>query len=144
MHPVPAAKTAIKVLLAARPAYAAVAIRDGQPTEVEDVTRDMFWFEPTEIPQDQWASLGHQRRRITFRLGFTIAIIREGDAERTTEDLVWTLFEDLMLALKGDHSLGGAIQQIEDVTGREANDPASKTTWQARFTGSITCISKPY
>lgn len=143
MHPVPGAKTALKAILAARGAWAGVDIRDGQPTEVEDVTRDMFWFEPTEVPQDQWASLGAQRRRITFRLGFTIAVLRDGDNERATEDVAWTLFEDLMAALKANPDLSATIQMVQDVTGRQINEPVPQH-WQARFTGSIQCQSKSY
>jgi hypothetical protein len=142
-HPIPTAKTALKALLDARPAWDAVDIRDGQPTELEDVTRDMFWFEPTEIPRDAWASLGAHRRRIEFRLGFTIAVLRDGDDERATEDVVWALFEDLMLALKGDPGLGGTVQKIDDVTGRQVNEPVPQH-WQARFTGFIACQSKAY
>ena len=123
MHPVPAAKTALKAILAGLPAWAEVDIRDGQPTEKEDVTRDAFWFEPTELPEDGWSWLGAQRRRLTFRLAFTIAVLREGDDERATEDVVWAYFEDLMSAVKADYSLGGTIQQVGDVSGREANEP---------------------
>jgi hypothetical protein len=143
MHPVPAAKTALKAILSARPAYASVDVLDGQPTEIGDVTRDQFWFEPTEIPSDGWASLGHLRRRITFRLGFTLAIIREGDDERSTEDLLWTLLEDLMAAIKADPSLTNTVQQVEDVTGRQVNEPLDRM-WRAMFVGSITCVSRAY
>jgi hypothetical protein len=142
MHPVPQAKTALKAILAARGAWAAVDIRDGQPTEGEDVTRDAFWFEPTEIPQDAWIA-GGLTRAVTFRLGFTIALIRDSDDERATEDLAWTLFEDLMTALKTDASIGGTVLTVDDVTGRQINQPMPNQ-WRAVFTGAITCRSKFY
>jgi hypothetical protein len=69
MHPVPASKTALKAILAARGAWTSVDIRDGQPTEQEDVTRDAFWFEATEVPEDAWTA-GGLTRGLTFRLGF--------------------------------------------------------------------------
>jgi hypothetical protein len=141
VHPVPASKSALKAILAARGAWSAVDIRDGQPTELEDVTRDAFWFEPTEIPEDAWAA--GAMRGLTFRLGFTIAVIREGDDERTTEDLVWTLFEDLMAALKANSTLTGTIRNVGTVTGRQMND-ALPNQWRAVFNGSIECQSNFY
>ena len=143
MHPVPASKTALKAILAARGAWVNVDIRDGQPTEISDVTRDAFWFNDTEVPEDSWSSLGAQTRRITFRLGFTIAVIREGDDERDTEDDVWTLYEDLMAAIKANPTLTQTIQQVEDINGRQANDPMP-LKWRAAFIGSIGCLSKAY
>lgn len=143
-HPIPQAKTALKAILAARPAWAAVDIRDGQWTESEDITRDTFWFDQTEIPRDGWASLGAQRRRVEFRLGFTIAVLREGDDERTTEDAIWVLVEDLMAAIKADYSLSATIQQANDVAGTQRNAPYAPGLWQSTFTGSIACTSKAY
>lgn len=142
-HPVPTAKTALKAILAARGAWTGVDIRDGQPSEQEDVTRDAFWFEPTEIPVDGWASLGAQRRRVTFRLGFTIAVLREGDAERSTEDVCWTYYEDLMAAIKANPGLTNTVQMVEDVSGRQINEPVPQM-WRSVFTGSITCLSLAY
>jgi hypothetical protein len=78
MHPVPAAKDALKALLASSPAFASVDIRDGGPTESEDVTTDAFWFRDTEVPEDAWASIGAGRRRVTFRLAFTLAVFAPG------------------------------------------------------------------
>jgi hypothetical protein len=143
-HPVPTAKSALKTILAARPAWAAVDIRDGQPTEQEDVTQDAFWFESTPVDIDQWASIGAQRRRITFHLSFTIAVIRQGtDDERSVEDVMWTLLDDLMAAVKANYTLGGVVQQVEDLTGTQSNIPIPGM-WRAVFTGSIGCISKAY
>jgi hypothetical protein len=143
MHPVPGSKSALKAILAARGAWADVDIRDGQPTEKEDVTRDMFWFNDTDVPEDDWSSIGGSGRRITFRLGFSIAVIRNGDDERTTEDVMWTLYEDLMAALKANSTLTGTVQMVQDITGRQSNDPMPKA-WSAVFVGSIGCFSKAY
>lgn len=142
-HPIPTAKDAVKALLVALPAYSDVDVRDGQPAELESVTHDMFWFNETEIPEDGWSSLGGQGRRVTFRLGFTLAVIRDDETERDTEDVVWGYYEALMLALKGNYSLGGAIQMVEDITGKQSNDPLS-SQWQSRFDGQIQCLSKAY
>lgn len=143
MHPVPASKSALKAILEARGAWANVDIRDGQPTEKEDVTRDMFWFNDTEVPEDDWSSIGGAGRRITFRLGFSIAVIRNGDDERTTEDVMWTLYEDLMAALKANSTLTGTVQMVQEINGRQSNDPMPKA-WSAVFVGSIGCFSKAY
>ena len=142
-HPVPNTKTALKALLALRPAWATVSIRDEQPTEIEDVTRDMFWFNPTEIPEDGWTWLGAQRRRVNFQLAFTVAIIRDGDNPRTTEDAAWTLLDDMLAGIKADYSLGGTIQQIGSMSGQMATEPFDRM-WRAVFTGRIDCQSKNY
>lgn len=143
-HPIPSAKTALKAILAARGAWAAVDIRDGQWTEAEDVTRDAFWFDYTEIPRDGWNSIGGQTRRIEFQLRFTIAILREGDDERTTEDAMWTLVEDLMAAVKVNPTFTQTIQQANDVNGRQTNAPYAPGLWQSTFVGSIACQSLFY
>jgi hypothetical protein len=142
MHPIPTAKLALKTILAARPAWTDVDIRDGQPTEPDDVKRSAFWFEPTEIDADSWASLGAQRRRITFRLGFTLAVI-DNDSESGAEDAMWTLYEDLLAAIKASPGLSDTIQATSDVAGKQANEPIS-TMWRAVFTGTIECLSKAY
>lgn len=142
MHAVPAAKTALKAILAARPAWTDVDIRDGHPSELADFTRDAFWFDPTEIPEDAW-SAGAKARQVTFRLGFTIAVIREGDNERSTEDLVWTLLDDLVAAVKVDPTLTGTVMSVGNVTGRQVNDPLPNK-WLAAFTGFIECQSNFY
>jgi hypothetical protein len=142
MHAVPASKTALKAILVARGAWAAVDIRDDPPTEGEDVTRAMFWFEPTEIPEDAWMA-GGSMRGLRFLLGFSIEILREGDDGRTAEDAMWSLIEDLVNALKADATLGGAIRNVGVVTGRQTNGLAPNLR-QARFTGSIECTSNFY
>jgi hypothetical protein len=142
MHAVPASKTALKAILAARGAWTGVDIRDDPPTEGEDITRAMFWFEPTEIPEDAWMA-GGSMRGLRFLLGFSVEILREGDDGRPTEDSLWTLVEDLVTALKSNPTLGGVIRNVGTVTGRQANGLAPNL-WQARFTGSIECQSNFY
>lgn len=143
-HPIPQAKTALKALIDGRPAWDSVDIRDGQWTEQEDVSRDAFWFDDTEIPEDAWAWLGGQARRIEFRLAFTIVILREGDDERSCEDAMWALLEDLSAALKGDYTLGGTIRQIGNLRGTQRNAPYSAGIWQSAFRGSVDCTSREY
>jgi hypothetical protein len=143
MHPIPAAKTALKTMLAGRPAWANVDVHDSQPTEFEDFSRDAFWFEPTDLSADSWAWIGGQRRRVSFQLGFTIAVIREGDDDRATEDVVWSYLDDMMVAIKANPSLSGAVQQIDDLSGQQQNEPYDRM-WRALFTGQLACVSKPY
>lgn len=145
MHPVPAAKTAIKALIDARSAWATCDVRDDPPTEGEDLNKDdtgRFWFDATEVPEDAW-SAGGRMRQITFRVGFSIDVLLSGDDGRAAEDVMWGLLEDFMSALKGDPTLGGAIQTVGDVTGRQSNG-AAPGIWQARFTGAVECLSNFY
>jgi hypothetical protein len=142
VHPVPAAKTALKAILTARLAWAAVDIRDDPPTENSDVSVYMFWFEPTKIPRDAWVA-GGGSRQITFQLGFSIENLLKGDDGRTAEDSVWVLLDDLMTALKASPGLSGSVMSVGDVTGEMANG-AAPGLWQARFTGSIECQSNFY
>lgn len=145
-HPVIEAQDALKAILAARAAWATVDIRDGGPTEGEDISASAFWFNDVTVPRDGWASLGAQRRRITFLLGFTIAIRTYGDDEHSTRALALDLFEDLMLAIKANPALAipAVIQQVDDVTGTFSSAPVSPTEWGAFFTGSIACTSRHY
>lgn len=142
MYPVPAAKLALKAILDARPAWNAVDLRDEQPTEEADVTRDAFWFGDTQIPADAWAA-GGKTRAVTFELGFVLNIIREGDTPRSGEDAMWALLQDLIAAIQADPTLSGSVQAVEDVTGTQANHP-HPNAWRAVFTGSIECRSNFY
>lgn len=141
-HPAIAAKTAIAALIAPRPAWAGVDVRQDPPTEKEDVSRDMFWFEDVEL-EDAWSMLGGQGRRASFRLSFVIDAIREGDDGVTPEGVVWDRFDDLVEALRSDYTLGGAVRQIEDVTG-SLSKGADPNMWQVTFRGQILCHSATY
>jgi hypothetical protein len=142
MHAVVASKAALTAILTARGAWAAVDIRPGQPSKREDITRDIFWYEPTEIPEDAWAA-GGLTRGLTFLLGFSITVIRDGDSELTTENACWALVEDLMAALKANPTLSGTIMKAGTVTGKQGNDPMPNQCWSV-FTGSIECQSNFY
>jgi hypothetical protein len=143
-HPILEAQDALKAVLTARAAWAEVNVRDGGPTEGEDITSDAFWFNDTTVPRDGWASLGAQRRRITFLLGFTIAVRRYGDDERTARANALTYFEDLCLAVKANSNLSGSVRQADDVTGTVGSAPVAPQQWGAWFTGTLSVTSKDY
>jgi hypothetical protein len=48
-----------------------------------------------------------------------------------------------MAAIKANPTLSQTIQQVEGISGRQVNEPVPQH-WQARFTGSIQCLSKAY
>lgn len=143
-HPILLAQDALKTIIAARPAFAAVDVRDGGPTEGEDITSDAFWFNDVTIPADQWASLGAQRRRIRFLIGFTIAVRRYGDDEHTTRAQALTYFEDFMAAMKSNPNLTNTVQMVDDVTGTVGSAPVSPQEWGSWFTGTLSVLSKAY
>jgi hypothetical protein len=143
-HPILAAQDALKAILVALPAYATVDVRDGGPTEAEDVTMDAFWFNDVTVPGDQWASLGAQRRRINFNIGFTIAVLKYGDDEREARAAALDYFEDFMLAVKANPNLTNTVQQVDDVTGVVGSAPVNPSVWGAWFTGSLSVQSKAY
>jgi hypothetical protein len=143
-HPIIASQDALKAILTARGAWADVIIADGGPTEGEDVRFDMFWFNDTQIPEDGWAFIGGQQRRITFLLGFTIAVRKYGDDERGTRSRALDLFEDFMSAIKANPTLSSTVQQTGDVTGTFASMPIGPAEWGALFTGSLFCQSNFY
>lgn len=145
-HPIIEAQDGLKTILAALPAYSAVDVRDGSPTEDEDVTRDMFWFNDVTDIVDQWRAIGAGKRRTTFRLGFTIETRREGDDERDTRSAALDLLDALEDAVKANPNLGepAVIQQVEDVTGSFSSAPAGPQMWAARFTGGLLVISRTY
>jgi hypothetical protein len=143
-HPIQAAQDALKTLVAARTAYADVIVTDGGPTEGEDVRFDMFWFNDVQIPEDGWASLGGQTRRISFLLGFTIAVRKYGDDEHATRARALDLFEDFMATVKANPTLSSTVQQTGDVTGTFGSMPIGPAEWGAIFTGSLFCDSLQY
>jgi hypothetical protein len=144
MHPIIASQDALKAILVARGAWADVIIADGGPTEGEDVRFDMFWFNDVQVPQDGWSSIGGQSRRISFLLGFTIAVRKYGDDEHATRSRALDLFEDFMAAVKANPTLTSTVQQTEDVTGTFASMPIGPAEWGAIFTGSLACQSLRY
>ena len=145
-HPVIEAQDALKAILAARPAFSGVDIRDGGPTEGEDITSSAFWFNDVVIPEDGWAALGASRRRAQFNLGFTLMIRTYGDDERTTRATALDLYEDLQLAVKENPNLGvpASIETTGAVNGTLSTAPISPQEWGSWFTGALPCTSRAY
>jgi hypothetical protein len=143
-HPIIASQDALKAIVAARTAFADVTVADGGPTEDDDVRYDMFWFNDVTVPQDGWVFIGGATRRISFLLGFTIAVRKYGDDEHATRARALVLFEDFMTAVKLNPTLTGTVQQTGDVTGTFGSMPVGPAEWGAVFTGSIACQSLLY
>ena len=143
-HPAPRAKAAILTQLQARPSLSAVRISWGGPTEEEDITEDMIWLGDIEIPEDDWSELGAQRRRMTFNVGFSIAVRRYGDDEQTTEQQAWDYYDEFVAALRTDYTLGGTVQQFAAVPARQINQPAGPQQWGSLISGQVVCTSRAY
>jgi hypothetical protein len=143
-HPILEAQDALKAIVTAIPSYSGVDVRDGGPTETEDITGDAFWFNDVVIPQDQWASLGNRDRRVTFLLGFTIAVLRYGDDEREARAQALAYFEAFLTAIKANPTLSTTVQQVDDITGVVGSAPVNPSVWGAWFTGTLEVSSKRY
>jgi hypothetical protein len=145
-HPILEAQAGLKELLQADPAFASVEVQDGGPTEGEDIAPAAFWFERVDIPLDGWASIGAQRRRITFNLGFTVAVRTYGDDEQSTRQAALDLFEALMVLIKANPTLNrpAAIRQVDDFSGAFNSLPVSPQEWGAFVTGSLVVTSRDY
>jgi hypothetical protein len=102
----------------------------------------MFWFEPTEIPEDAWMA-GGSMRGLRFLLGFSVEILREGDDGRDDGGLP-------VDARRGprDRAEEQPDPRRSDPQRRHSHGPAGErpapNLWQARFTGSIECQSNFY
>jgi hypothetical protein len=143
-HPIILAQDALKAIVAARPAFAGVDVREGGPTEAEDITMDAFWFNDVQV-SDDWSAISATRpRRVTFQLGFTIAVLRYGDDEREGRAQALVYFEDFLAAIKANPNLTNTVQQVEQVTGTVGSAPVNPSVWGAWFTGALTVISKQY
>jgi hypothetical protein len=149
-HVILVAQDALKAILDARAAWDNVDIRDGGPTEHEDISGDMFWFNDVAIPEDNWASLGApsggNRRRLTFNLGFTIMVRTYGDEERVTRAQALALYEDFQAAVKANPALGvpASVQTLGATTGTLSSAPVDPQTWGAWFTGTLAVTSRAY
>lgn len=147
-HPILEAQDALKAILDARAAWDTVTLRDGGPTEAEDITFDAFWFNDVTNIVQGWASLGAaaggNRRRSTFSLGFTIACRLYGDDERAARARALALFEDFDLAIKANPSLSSTVQMVNEVTGTLGSAPPAPAQWGAWFTGSLAVVSRAY
>jgi hypothetical protein len=143
-HPILQAQDALKAIVATRPAYASVDVRDGGPTETEDITSDAFWFNDV-IVNDNWSTIGTSNpRRVEFQLGFTIAVLRYGDDEREARAQALAYFEDLLTALKLSPNLTNTVQKVDGVTGTVGSAPVNPSVWGAWFTGTLSVLSKSY
>jgi hypothetical protein len=119
----PSPQDALKAILTARTAWADVIVTDGGPTEGEDIRFDMFWFNDVQIPQDGWAFIGGQTRRISFLLGFTIAVRKYGDDEHATRAARTRPVRGLHGRGQGEPDADEHVQQTGDVTGTFASMP---------------------
>jgi hypothetical protein len=145
MHPILAAQAGLKALLEADSAFDTVQVQDGGPTESEDIAPAAFWFERVDIPNDGWSRLGAQSRRITFNLGFTIAVRTYGDDEQSTRQGALDLFEAFMALVKANPNLGrDEIRQVDDFSGAFNSLPVSPQEWGAFVTGSLVVTSRDY
>ena len=106
-HPILESQDALKTLLAARGAWAGVDIRDGGPTEGEDIHPTAFWFNGVTSIVGDWAQMAApNRRRLNYTIGFSIMARVLGDDERATRQVVLDLFDDLELCVKANPALG--------------------------------------
>jgi hypothetical protein len=138
------AKAAILTLLAARDALDDVQKRYSAPTEDSDITYSMIWLGEEVTSDDDWSQLGAQRRRVTFRIPFTIAALHTGDDPQATDALAWSYFDELIAALRSDPTLGGAVQQFDLITSRNRVVPTGPQQWEASITGTVICTSRAY
>lgn len=110
---VPAAKTNLIALLQAHtwPGSTPV-ISWGAPTEAEDYAAggEMIYL-GDEIPTAEFATLGGERLDETYTLPVVIDVTEYGDDERATELRARALRDEVMLVLRTNPTLGGAVNR---------------------------------
>lgn len=144
MHVIPATKDAIIAALGARSALNSVPKLYAQPTEPDDFQWAAIWLGEELVYDSDWSQVGAQRRRIKFRVPFTIVAITESDDARATDAACWSYFEEFETALRASPSFAGLIQQFDMVTSKNRVVPTGPKTWEATIIGMVVCTSRPY
>ena len=116
----------------------------GAPTESEDVPRggEMIYLREVEVTDD-FVTLGASRLDESFALPVVIDVIRYGDDEQQTEARAWVLRDEIIGLLRGDPTLGGAINRISGFRVRPTNFPGPQT-WRTQIVVEAACVGLEY
>lgn len=142
MHVIPATKDAILSALNTRAALSQIPKLYAIPTEQGDVQWGGIWIEEETPGDSNWAQLGQQRRRITFRVPFVVMAVTEGDDPRVTDQTAWSYFEEFETALRTSASFGGLIQQFDMIVAKNRVVPTGPKTWEASISFQVECTSR--
>lgn len=100
----------------------------GGPTENEDVDFNMIYLGPTEVPENEYVTLGAGRTDETYRIFVFVDVYRYGDDEQATELRAWVLLNGVLTVIHADHTLGGTVNRVTGFRFRQVN-PAPDEQW---------------
>jgi hypothetical protein len=135
------AKVALKALLAAHTFPSdAPTINWGAPTESEDVTYDAIYLGPTEVPEDQFTTLGHGRTDEDYRITVFVDVYKYGDDEQATEARAWELFNGTLTVLAANPTLSGTVSRMPGFRFRQVNPIPSADIWRSQIQIDIAVV----
>lgn len=128
------AKVALKGLLEAHTfPDTAPTISWGQPTEPEDITYDMIYLGPTEVPENQYVTLGGARTDETYSIHVLVDVYRYGDDEQATEARAWELLNGVISVIATEKTLGGTVNRVTGFRFRQVNPVPSAQNWRSQI-----------
>lgn len=143
----PAAKAAIVQILQAAGALSGVGITWDAPSKDEDFAApEMVWLGDVNGDED-WTSLGAQRREERYTIGIGVYVEQWGDDPQTAETRLWTVWGAATNALRTDLRTqpsvlrAAGVYQFDRITFQQRTGPATPEKWGARIDGTIELIA---
>lgn len=128
------AKVALKALLGAHTfPDSAPTISWGAPTETEDIGYDMVYLGPTEVPEDQFVTLGATRTDEDYRITVFVDVYKFGDDEQATELRAWQLLDGVMSVLVANPTLSGTVNRMPGFRFRQVNPVPTPQHWRSQI-----------
>lgn len=133
---IPACKTAVLAILAARAALSDVTRSWAGPTKDEDFTDEMIYLGASEDTSD-WAELGTGRRTEEYLLDITVWVQQWGDDPQVTETRAHALWDEIEDALRDDIRAApstlrtAGVLQFNRASRRTSTGPATSEKWGA-------------
>ncbi len=128
------AKSALKTLIEAHTfPDTAPTISWGGPTESEDITFDMIYLGPTEVPQNEYVTLGAGRTDESYRISVLVDVYRYGDDEQATEQRAWQLLDGVMTVLAADKTISGTVNRTTGFRFRQVNPVPTPQHWRSQI-----------
>jgi hypothetical protein len=106
---IPAAKAALLTAIQARVALAGVHVAWGVPADLPAEPERIYVGDAVDVSR-VWASLGAYRLDESYTLQVHVETFAGGNDQRTVEERLWVLVNEVEQAVRGDLTLAGAVR----------------------------------
>ncbi len=137
---VPAAKSALLAAIQARPALAGVLVARGLPAQLPREPERIYIHNARDVDRE-WAGLGGQLMDETYVIEIIVETFGSGDDQVATENRLWTLINEIELAVRADLTLANTIRTARPDGSTEDTGPTDEG-WLARATTRIACVAR--